>query len=421
MKEKCWILNHYATNMITDKGGRHYWFAEKLKIKGYEPIIFCSNVRHNSDESIDLDGELYKIDFEGMVPFVFVKTRKYKGNGKDRVLNIHDFYHNMFKVEKKYAAENGKPDVIIASSVHPLTLVAGIKISKKLGVPCICEIRDLWPLSLVELGKIKSKSMINKVLYKLEKWIYTKADGLIFTMEGGKQYIIDQGWDKENGGPVDLDKVHHINNGVDLEQFDYNKEHYTFEDEDLDDGSTFKIIYTGSIRKANNLDSLLKVAEILKSKNENITFLIYGSGNERDILEQYCLDNNLSNVVFKGQVEKKYIPYILSKGNLLLMHFADKGMLKYGFSLNKSFEYLASGKPILQDVESNFDYIESNGAGVMLKNSTTEDIAREIIRFKKMNDSDYNNYCENARRTSEKYDFKILTNKLENIIIDVCK
>ena len=39
--------------------------------------------------------------------------------------------------------------------VHPLTLVAGIKIGKKLKVPCICEIRDLWPESFIAHNILK--------------------------------------------------------------------------------------------------------------------------------------------------------------------------------------------------------------------------------------------------------------------------
>ena len=63
---------------------------------------------------------------------------------------------------KEYAKSNGKPDIILASSVHPFTLVAGIKIAKKFGVPCICEVRDLWPESIVAYGALKKRSMIAK-------------------------------------------------------------------------------------------------------------------------------------------------------------------------------------------------------------------------------------------------------------------
>ena len=167
------------------------------------------------------------------------------------------FYHNLFPVANDYAKIDGKPDVIIASSVHPLTLVAGIKIAKILHIPCICEVRDLWPESLVAYGFIKRNSLLAKILYQGEKWIYKRANKLIFTMEGGKDYIIEQGWAEESGGPINLDKVYHINNGVDLEAFNYNKDNYVVEDMDLDNEQTFKVVYVGSIRRVNNVKRII--------------------------------------------------------------------------------------------------------------------------------------------------------------------
>ena len=60
-KKKIWIMNHYATNMYFNEGGRHYWFAENLIKQGYEPTIFCANVRHNTDDIIDVGDEKYFI------------------------------------------------------------------------------------------------------------------------------------------------------------------------------------------------------------------------------------------------------------------------------------------------------------------------------------------------------------------------
>ena len=78
-----------------------------------------------------------------------IKARKYQGNGKQRVLNMVDFYRNVKKAAVEFAKKNAKPDIIYASSVHPLALVAGIQLAKKFGVKCICEVRDLWPESIV--------------------------------------------------------------------------------------------------------------------------------------------------------------------------------------------------------------------------------------------------------------------------------
>ena len=73
----------------------------------------------------------------------------------------------------------------------------------------------------------------------LEKWIYKKADAVVFTMEGAYDYIKEQGWERD----VPRSKVHYINNGVDLEAFRYNREHFQIDDPDLKNSDIFKVVY----------------------------------------------------------------------------------------------------------------------------------------------------------------------------------
>ena len=100
--------------------------------------------------------------------------------------------------------------------------------------------------------------MLLKLAYWAEYWLYLKADLLIFSMEGGTDYIIEKGWSIAQGGKIKLDKVHYINNGVDLQDFDYNLLHFKLEDDDLEDPHIFRVVYVGSIRLANNLKQLTK-------------------------------------------------------------------------------------------------------------------------------------------------------------------
>lgn len=416
MSKKLWIFNHYATNTFVDLGGRHFYMADQLIKSGHQPTIFCASTIHNTESEIDIGKQRYRIDYAKEIPYVFIKTPKYTGNGMQRIKNMIAFYRNLFPVTKDFVKESGKPDVILASSVHPLTLVAGIKIAKQLGVPCICEIRDLWPEALVNYGVVKRNNPFTKLLYLGEKWIYTKADHLIFTMEGGKDYIYEKGWSIEQGGPIDLNKIIHINNGIDLETYNYNKEHYQFEDEDLNNPDTFKVIYAGSIRKVNNLKKAVEIAEaIQKMGNTRIQFLIFGRGPDKESLEQYCLDHHLTNIKFKGFIDKKYIPFVLSKSNLNVMRFSEGKITGYGASLNKMFDYFASGKPTVSE-EYSYDLIKKYQCGVALKNATKENFIETIIKFSEMPQEEYELYCNNALKAAKDYDFKVLTKKLEEIL-----
>lgn len=413
--KKIWIWNHYATSMYKNQGGRHYWFGENLIKEGYKPAIFCANTMHNGDEPITISDRNYKTDSVNDIPFVFVKTSDYKGNGFSRVKNMLMFYKNLFSVSKEYAKEKGKPDVILASSVHPLTMVAGIQIAKKFGVPCICEVRDLWPESIVAYGILKRNSLITKLLYQGEKWIYKNADSIIMTWQGGKDYILEHEWDKS----MDIEKIHHISNGVIVDSFDYNSDFYQIEDADLEDNRFKNIIYTGSIRKVNNLGILLDVAKLIQEKGKNdIRFLIYGSGDEKDKLITRCKDENINNVIFKGQVEKRYIPFILKKAYINILHNSSTFLDKYGQSQNKFFEYLAAGKCIIQTYTTGYSILEEYNCGLSASEQNTEEIANIII--KACNDEEL---CEcmgkNARQVSKNFDFRILTKNLIHIIQDL--
>lgn len=413
MKINIWILNHYAGSMFFDKGGRHYNFAKYLHQADYQPVIFCCNAKHGKAELYyETDALWHEHMAEEIdVPFVFVKGRTYVGNGKQRILNMGDFYWNVQKAAKEYAIQHGKPDVILASSVHPLTLVAGIRLAKHFGVECICEVRDLWPESIVEYSsRFTKNNPLVKLLYQGEKMIYKKANKLIFTMEGGYDYIVEQGWEKE----IPRSKVFHINNGVDLELFEHNREHYQVQDTDLEDPGTFKVVYTGSIRKVNNLGLLLDTAK--EVTDPRVKFLIWGDGDELPELQKRVKDEKIGNVVFKGRIDKRYIPNIVSRADLNLAHNMSSSLFRYGISFNKLFDYFAAGKPILSDFPCKYNPAVQCGAGLSVDDPTAQNIANRIEALAAMEKSTYKEMCRSAIQAAKKYDFKNLTRNLLDII-----
>lgn len=406
--KRIWIVNHYGEPPTLGTNTRHYNFALELIKRGYDVQIFAASTIHRTNVNyINDNRQFIEKEIEG-VPFVFVKTCNYEGNGMKRVKNILQYTTRVLKVTKNFE----KPDVIYASSPHPLTWLAGYKIAKRYNAKFIAETRDLWPETLVAMGAIKRNSLPAKILYKLEKFIYNKADKLIFTMPGGKDYVESIG--------LDTSKVRYINNGIDLEEYNKNKITYTFEDKELDDNSVFKILFTGAIGKANALYRIVDVAKIFIDKDiKDIKFYIFGDGTEKEKLVKYISENNITNVIFKGKVDKKYIPNILSKGNLnifCLEHLPN--LFKYGLSPNKMFDYFASGHPIVSNVECGYDMLEKYNCGMTVKGGSPEALAEGILKFYNMPKEEYDMYCENALEAAQDFDFKILTDKLEKVILE---
>ena len=418
MKKNIWILNHYAGNMLFDKGGRHYWFSKYLVRKGYMPVVFCCNNKHNpGTEKYYNTDELWEehIAEEINTPFIYVKARLYSGNGKSRVFNMIDFYHNVKKVAWEYADSHGKPDIIYASSVHPLTMVAGIQLAKKFGVKCICEVRDLWPEAIVAYSKrINRNSLLAKIMYAGEKWIYKKADAVIYTQEGGPDYVCKHGWDHEHGGPIDMNKLFHINNGVDLEAFDANLNEFQYTDVDLDNPDIFKVVYAGSIRRINNLGLIVDAAKLVR--NSRIKILIFGSGDELEMLKDRVRNENINNVVFKGRVNKQFVPSIDKKADLNLVHWEMNPLLRVGESYNKAFEYFAAGKPVFYTIRPGYSIVEKYQCGRLTEGFTPQDIANGIETMAEMSLEEKQEMSVNARKVAEVYDFKNLTKKLIEII-----
>lgn len=415
MNKKIWLWNHYATDMYKNKGGRHYWFAENLIKEKYNTTVFCANTYHNKLEMIDTGNKKYATDTLNGIPFVFVRTTTALGNGLDRVKNMGLFYWNLFSVTRAYAKEHGKPDVIIASSVHPLTMVAGVQVAKKMNVPCICEIRDLWPEAIFYFNKVREKSILGKILMAGEHWIYKKADALIFTKEGDTDYIKEKKWDTGQGGDIDLNNVFYINNGVDVDAFNKSVNEIIIEDESLESGK-FNVIYVGAIRPVNNVGNILDAAKLLKN-DKDIQFLIYGDGNQKDVIENRIINEGLDNVKMKGFVNKQYIPYILSKSSLNILNYSHTQYnWARGNSSNKLFEYMASGKPIISTVKMGYSIIDKYKCGIELENSTPEELAQAITNIKKMPENQYKLLGINAKIGANDFDFKRLTRKLIEVI-----
>lgn len=205
-----------------------------------------------------------------------------KGNGKQRVLNMVDFFRNVKGAARAYAKAWGKPDVIYASSVHPLTLVAGLQMAKHFGVPCMCEVRDLWPESIVAYStRFTRDHPLIRLLYRGEKWIYQRADALILPWRAAMTISRSEAGSGRSPGPRSTAST----------------TAWTWSSSGapgpLPGGrcrpagpALFKVVYIGSIRRVNQLGALLDAAR--QVTDPTVRFLVWGDGDQRAALERRC-------------------------------------------------------------------------------------------------------------------------------------
>lgn len=403
---RIWLINHYAVPPQYYPLARQNYFARYLMQKGHEVTIFAASTVHNSDLNLIEDDTPYREDVVDGVHYVLIRCKGYHGNGASRILNMQEFARKLPGVCDQYP----RPDAIVATSMPPMSCAAGIKLARKYGCRGIAEIADLWPESLIAYGIAGAHNPAVLWLRRVEKWIYTRSDAVVFTMEGAYDYIREQRWEKV----VPRSKVHYINNGVDLEQFNYNKDNFRVDDPDLEDPDTFKVVYTGSIRQVNNLGLLLDAAR--EVKDPRVRFLVWGDGDERPALEKRVQDEKIGNVVFKGRVEKKFVPSIVSRADVNIAHNTPSPLFRFGISFNKMFDYLAAGKPVLSDFPCPYNPAADHGAGLDVQQPDAVSIARAVEKMAAMPPQEREAMARNALRTAQEYDFRKLTDKLLDVI-----
>lgn len=396
-----WFVNkeaapstEFATHMRTLRQAKFF------KDKGYEVKVFCSSVVHNSKIVHNFRG-IYKEEIHDDVPLVFVKCPEYGESFVKRVLAFIIFSINMLRINM-----DSKPDIIVHESKTPFDILC-MRLAKKYKARYIVDIEDLWPFEFEQVGIISHNNPILKLCYWAQRYIYSKGEHVVISMEGGRDYIKERKWDKEQGGPIDINRVHYVNNGISMDEFKYNAETYSINDVDLTDDSIFKVIYLGSIRKANNLDQLLNAAKALQAEKK-IKILIFGDGPERAGLEARCEKEHINNVVFKNRwIELKYVPYVLSHADLHILNYG-RNWAPYGGSMNKMMMAFASGKPMVCNADLPYSEINRHNLGIDKIFNNPEEYAQAIKSIYDMPKNKYEAMCNRVKEVALRYDINYL-------------
>lgn len=405
-----WILNHYAILPQNGGGTRHYDFASELVRRGYEVSIFASAYNHFTKKEMNLDGKSVKIMHFNGIRYIWLKTYpQYHSNGIKRIYNMISYYKSMIKKYKEF----GSPDIVIGSSVHLFACMAGLRISKNTGAQFISEIRDLWPQTLIDMGKMPHNHPLAIYFRMLERIIYKKSDKIITLLPEAKEYI------KKFKIPVD--KIYYIPNGVNIMEYDVHLKECQLPINDslikiLNEKDNFCCMYTGSHGIANNLDVIIQAAEIVQGKTEKIKFIFIGEGTEKQRLKNYCESHDLKNVIFHEIISKKYVPYLLSCGNVNLVALKDLNLYRYGISFNKIFDYMYSGKPTIVSGKPINNIVDESKAGITVDAENPTALAEAIIDIYNMNEKQRQKMGINGKSyIVENHNITKLVDKLEGL------
>lgn len=334
-----WIFNHYAITPNFSGGTRHFDLAKQLVNKGHKVTIVASSFNHFARiETKSYNGKLkYQIEKIEGVNFLWIKTPPYK-NSLQRILNILFYSNRAYKVGKKLLASD-KPDLIIGSTVHPLAALVATKLAKINNILFYFEERDLWPQTFVDFSILSPKNPIVKLLYRLEEKLYKDSSKIIVLFDKAVNYVQSRS--------IDFKKVLYIPNGINEESIKNLKRAEKVDSLLKGLENKFKIIYAGSHGEANYLNPIIDLASHLQEQNDNIHIIMIGDGVKKQELIEKAKSNNLVNVSFFNPISKGEMPYLLSRMDLSFISLKKSPLYKWGFSMNKIYDYMLSGLPLI--------------------------------------------------------------------------
>lgn len=230
-------------------------------------------------------------------------------------------------------------DVVISTSPQIFCGIAGKYVASVMKCAWILEIRDVWPDSIVAVGASRP-GIATRVLSRLVKYAYKRADHIVSVSPGFADHFNQQN--------VPPDKINVIPNGISADTTPITCKREEFPD--LVPLAGKKIIsYFGTLGMAHGLSTILSAAELLKD-NQNVGFLIAGSGAERDRLARELVDRKLDNVVILGQQDQQAIHKLFYLSYANLVHLKNQNVFESVIP-TKLLEGMAMGKPMLLGVK----------------------------------------------------------------------
>ena len=412
MSKSVWIFNHYAMTPDMPGGSRHYDLSKELVKRGYDVTVFASSFNYNRYVEMRLsENESWKIEMVNGVRFVWLKTPPYNGNGWRRVVNMFAYAIRSYSLGRKInrvAPSVPKPDIIIGSTVHLLSVLSAHKLARRYGARFIMEVRDLWPQTLIDIGAISQKSATARAMYMLEKYLYKRAEKIITLLPLACDYITECG--------IDSDKIIWLPNGVDLSRCKNNGNGQVRSDQH------FQILYLGTHGRVNALDILLDAAQSVQNRGyKDIKFVLVGDGPEKQSLISRKEELGLTNIEFRDPIPKCDVPECLSKADAFFFVLLNMELYKYGISFNKIFDYLAAGKPIIMAGNPVNNIIRDADCGLSIPPEDAGALADAAISLYEMESEERKSMGKRGYEYVKKnHDISILADRLIECIEETC-
>ena len=381
MKILC--ISKYASPPNYSKMPARLFVLVKEFIKlGHNATLITSDSNHFS--SYPETSEIYNYEIVENVPLYWLKTKKYiKTASIDRVLSWFDFEMKLFKMDLNKIE---KPDVVLVSSLSIFTILYGYFLKKKFNSFLVFEIRDIWPLTMTEEGGFSKWHPLVLLIGFIEKFGYKKADLIVGTMPRLNLHVKSiLGYEKPfHCSPLGFDPANYKEEIIGNNPFDK-----------VFPKNKVIVGYAGSMGITNALEPFIEAIKLLEN-NENIHFMLVGSGDLKDIFEEQL--KNCDNVTFLPRIGQNEVKYFLQKCDILYLSTKDSKVWEYGQSMNKVVEYMVAGKPIIASYTGYPSMINEANCGVFVNSSNPIDLKETILNIANKNVQDIKQLGEKGKK-----------------------
>lgn len=397
-----WIVNHYASDpRETASGSRHFSLSRRLAELGWDPAIIAASSEHNSARQRLEPGRKSGTTRREGVTFRWLRTSSYSGNGYARILNMIQF--TLAILRKRSVAGLPRPDVVIGSTVHPLAAWAASRLAKRYRVPFIFEIRDLWPQTLIDMGRISQDGLAARSMRLLERSLCSQAAFVVTLLPNAADYLETVG--------VDREKVVWVSNGTDVDDFPPTTPPQS---------ATFAFGYFGSLGLANGVPTIIRAfADVVGTDREkDCRLVLLGDGPGRDRLGQLASELDISErVEFRPAVPKVEVPLFAAGMDCLVLNLLDLPIYRYGISLNKMFDYMAASRPVVMASNSVNNPVRDADGGICVPADDAPALGAAMMAVMNATQTQRAQWGSNSRLYArEHFDYDVLGDALASVL-----
>jgi glycosyltransferase involved in cell wall biosynthesis len=312
-----------------------------LSRRGHAVTWFTNRFDHFTKRHRPGPSTIELSDFERIV---LLESRGYRSNVSiERYLDHRDLAESFVQ----WAEREPVPALIIASMPTIELAEAAASYARRNGIPCVIDIRDLWPDSIWDLAPFLVRPVVRLLTKPLEKRLraaLSQATALMSHVEA----FIDWGIAKTARSRGAYDQAFPLGYEA-LPAGAHSSEARAFWKDrgiDLAIDDFFLVVYAGTISRQCEFEHVIAAARELSE--DRVRFVLCGSG---DLLTKLQHDaSDAPNVLIPGWCTHAQISVLLERADAGLMPYRRFKNFEDAVP-NKALEYMASGVPIVWSLE----------------------------------------------------------------------